>query len=163
MASLISDLRSPNLHNLPRQRPPCNDTVPKLSRRQKALLCSGCHANTELMGRYGVDPQAVSSYDQSFHGKKLIRFIKRNRRLQRLPRNHQINVFGQCSPHPNGVLLATKCSACSPAQRSAPEQDLHQVPHAGAHINFCMSGANHMRLKIESSPLLFIEDLFFRV
>ncbi len=146
------------------QDPHATEPVTKLSRRQKAILCGDCHDDQARMARYGVDPEAVSSYKESFHGKKLLRFHKQDSAAcNDCHGNHEISVFGQCAPHPDGALLAANCSKCSSRERAGLLRETCAKCHKGANINFCMSGANHMRLKIESSPLLVLEDLFFRL
>ncbi len=34
------------------------------------ILCAKCHANSEVYARYGLNPAVVSTYSESFHGKK---------------------------------------------------------------------------------------------
>lgn len=120
------------------------------SKRQAVALCSRCHADADVMGRYNVDPAAVRSYQVSFHGKAFLRF---------------------------GDDRAAACVDCHRAHEvrapSDPESPTHrnnaaatcgqQGCHPGAKMNFAMSGANHLDLKKKQSPLLHIEDLFFKV
>jgi cytochrome b subunit of formate dehydrogenase len=119
------------------------------TRPQIVQLCSSCHAQKARMGRYNVDPDAVSSYDDSFHGKALLHF---------------------------GMMKAAICTDChknhdvlSPNDPRAPTNRLHAAStcgqpgcHPGAKINFAMSGANHLRLKIKQSAVLRIESDFFK-
>jgi cytochrome b subunit of formate dehydrogenase len=120
------------------------------TRPVKAELCSQCHRDRARMRRYGVDPDAVASYEESFHGKALLRF------------------------HASNVAVCTDChtthSMLPPSNPKAPTNRLNaghlcsqKGCHNGAGANFAMSGANHLRLKIKSDPILKGTDLFFRI
>jgi formate dehydrogenase subunit gamma len=100
------------------------------------------------MARYGLKATAFSSYMDSFHGKAVMRF---------------------------GKADAADCADChgmhavrSPAHPDAPTHP-HQIAqtcgqcHPGSHMNFALSGANHLRLKIEQSKLLTLQELFFKL
>ena len=129
------------------------------SRPQKVALCSQCHEQKERMARYHVkdvngkdhtiDPEAVSSYNESFHGKALLRF---------------------------GMTKAAICTDChrnhdvlAPTDPNAPTNPAHVAAtcgqtgcHAGVKMNFAMSGANHFRLKVKQNPMLHLEELLFQ-
>ena len=116
-------------------------------RKDKAELCSTCHAQKDLMGRYGVDPDAVPSYNESFHGKALLRF--------------HMESAADCTDchHAHDVL--------APTDSAAPTNRAHAAAtcatcHKGANTNFAMSGANHLRLKVKESPILRLEEFFFK-
>lgn len=118
-------------------------------RRRKVALCSDCHAQTERMGRYGVDPDAVPSYNESFHGKAFLRFGMTN-----------VAICTDCHRY-HDVLPSRNPE--SPVHRNNAARTCAQSGcHPGAQINFAMSGANHLRLKIKESPVLQIEEMFFR-
>lgn len=120
------------------------------NRKQVTALCSGCHRQQATMGRYGVDPDAVRSYQRSFHGKALLRF---------------------------GMDRAAGCADChrvhdvrspqdpeSPTHRNNAAANCGQAGcHPGAKMNFAMSGANHLTLKMKDYPFLRLEELFFQV
>ena len=119
-----------------------------LDRRRKTELCSGCHRERDRMEHYGLRAEAVSSYEHSFHGKSLLRFGKEDSAgCADCHGYHNVSAFN------GGAALADRravneiCSRC----------------HAGAGINFSMSGANHLGLKMEESPILRIEHLFLKV
>jgi cytochrome b subunit of formate dehydrogenase len=121
--------------------------VASLTRRAKAEMCSGCHRVDARMKRYGVVPSAVGSYEQSFHGKALLRFGK-----EKSAGCTDCHGYHGVIPLTNGASFADRekllgiCAKC----------------HPGAKADFCMSGASHMRLKIDSSIILRLEDLFFK-
>ncbi|MDH7602060.1 MAG: cytochrome c3 family protein [Armatimonadota bacterium] len=117
--------------------------VASLSRRSKMQLCSSCHSKPDVMERYGLSPDAVSSYEQSFHGKAFIRFGKQNSAV--CTDCHGYHAVLDLRKR-DGRQLVKVCSQC----------------HRGAGESFAVSGASHLRLRIERSLLLRLEDLFFK-
>ncbi|HLV79517.1 MAG TPA: cytochrome b/b6 domain-containing protein [Chthonomonadaceae bacterium] len=118
-------------------------------RAAKVALCSRCHGDVARMSRYGVDPDAVPSYNESFHGKALLRFG-----------NLHVAICTDCHGH-HGVLNPNDPRA--PTNRANAAKTCAQAGcHHGAKVNFAMSGANHLRLKVKASLILSGELLFFR-
>ncbi len=120
----------------------------KLSARETVQLCMKCHNNEELMKRYGMTTEPVHSYLKSFHGKAVMRF---------------------------GQMNAATCVDCHGLHAVLPPND-KQSPvnsanvtgtcrkcHPNAKMNFSLSGANHITLKIDETPTLRTEELFFKV
>ncbi len=120
------------------------------TRVAKYRLCSQCHRDKDRMRRYGVDPDAVSSYDDSFHGKALLRFGATN-----------VAVCTDC--HTTHSMLPPSDPRAPTNRANAAKLCSQKGCHNGAGANFAMSGANHLRLKIKQDPILFGTDLFFRV
>ncbi|MHB9130851.1 MAG: cytochrome c3 family protein [Armatimonadota bacterium] len=118
-----------------------------LSPKQKVAVCSNCHNDAARMARYGLTTGAVSSYEQTFHGKAVMRFARGD---------------------------AATCTDChglhgvlAPNNMDSPTNPAHVTEtcrkcHPTGNLNFAMSGANHLRLKIDRSPLLWAEEWFFR-
>ena len=122
----------------------------KWPRAMKASMCSDCHRQTERMAKYGVDTEAVPSYEESFHGKALQRFG-----------NLKTAICSDCHGY-HGVLSSK--DARSPTHRNNAAKTCAQAGcHPGAKMNFAMSGANHLRLKVKDSPALLGVLIFFRV
>ncbi len=121
----------------------------KWSRAQKVAVCTQCHQQKERMGRYRVDPDAVSSYEESFHGKTLLRFG-----------NLKVAICTDCHGHHD--VLSPNNPAAPTHRDNAAKTCGQQGCHVGAKVNFAMSGANHLRLKLKESPVLSGELLFFR-
>lgn len=119
------------------------------ARTEKAALCSNCHAQQGRMGRYGVDPDAVASYNESFHGKALNKFGMT-----------KTAVCNDC--HRNHDVLAPTDPRAPTNRANAGHLCSQPGCHAGATVNFAMSGANHLRLKVKKVPLLRYEEIFFR-
>lgn len=122
----------------------------KWPRERKVQLCSDCHRQAHRMEKYGVDPDAVPSYEESFHGKALLRFG-----------NTKVAICTDCHGH-HDVLAPS--NPASPTNRANAAKTCGQPGcHVGAKMNFAMSGANHLRLKVKQVPVLHFEELFFRL
>jgi len=120
----------------------------KITRRDRAAICSGCHSDQSKTARYRVDTEAVESYERSFHGKALLVFGKQNSAVCTDCHGYH-GVFRSDDPKsPVGKgKISDTCGKC----------------HQGADMNFAMSGANHLSLKIEKTPILKIEEMFFKL
>lgn len=119
------------------------------SRMDRARLCSDCHADASRVRQYGFDPVAVTSYNDSFHGKALLRFGMKNAAI--------------CSDCHNNHDVLHPQDAAAPTHRNNVAKTCSQSGcHAGAQMNFSMSGANHLGLKIKTTPILRYELSFFR-
>ena len=117
--------------------------------REKMQLCISCHENSPVMAKHSVDPEAVGSYRRSFHY-KAIKF---------------------------GLTTTAVCQDCHAAHKILPKDSLEssispkniertcgkEGCHPGARMNFAMSGANHLALRMEHEPLLRWMEKFFIV
>jgi formate dehydrogenase subunit gamma len=113
----------------------------------KAELCSKCHAQASRMARYGVDPDAVRSYNESFHGKALLVFgVQGVATCTDCHHAHEILTPSNAASSTNAANVSDTCGGC----------------HKGAQANFALSGANHLRLKAKQSAVLRWELLFFK-
>lgn len=120
------------------------------SREAKVKVCSDCHANKTLMGRYGPNVEAVDSYNHSFHGKALLRFG--NLKTAICADCHMTHAVLKPDNPKSSINSANIAKTCS------------QVGcHPGATMNFAMSGAGHMHLTIKEHPFLSAIELFFKV
>jgi len=124
--------------------------VASFSRKHKAELCMGCHADEKLMGRYGVNPDAVPSYERSFHGKALLRFGK-----EKAP---------ACTNCHGAHAVAEPPIVCPTGEQEKSFNTCAQAGcHRGSNLDFRMTGANHLDIKIGKTPLLRIEELLFKL
>ncbi|HEY3413029.1 MAG TPA: cytochrome b/b6 domain-containing protein [Armatimonadota bacterium] len=122
--------------------------VSSLTAKDKAELCSKCHSQKDRMARYGVDPDAVSSYNESFHGKALLRFDLPNvATCTNCHHAHDVLSPKNAGASTNRANVAATCGGC----------------HKGAKVNFAMSGANHLRLKAKESRVILWELWFFKI
>jgi len=121
---------------------------PTPTARAQVELCMRCHNNAELMKRYGMTTEPVQSYLKSFHGKAVMRF-------------GQTNAATCVSCHGLHAVLPPNDSQ-SPVNAGNVMRTCRQC-HASAKMNFSLSGANHMMLKIDTTPMLKGEEIFFKV
>jgi formate dehydrogenase subunit gamma len=122
--------------------------VARWSRAAKVEHCSRCHSEQARMAPYKIDTDAVPSYNESFHGRALMRFgLTRAAICSDCHRNHDV-----LAPEDPRAPTNRKNAAANCSQRGC---------HVGAKVNFAMSGANHLRLKLKSSPLLLAILWFF--
>lgn len=122
----------------------------KWTREQKVEVCTQCHAQQDRMRRYHVDAGAVESYHDSFHGKALLRFG-----------NLKTAICTDCHGH-HDVL--SPMNPAAPTHRNNAAATCGQAGcHSGAKVNFAMSGANHLRLKVKEEPVLQGVLLFFQL
>jgi predicted CXXCH cytochrome family protein len=131
-------------------RDPHAVTRPQWTRQQKTAMCARCHSENARMMRYGVDPDASRSYRDSFHGKALLRFnLTKAAGCVDCHSHHSVKSPGDPSAptHPRNAAATCGQAGC----------------HPGAKLNFAMSGANHLRLKLKENPILRLEELFFQV
>lgn len=119
------------------------------SREDRALLCSSCHSQKDRMARYGVDTEAVDSYNDSFHGKALLKF-------------HYTKAAICSDCHGEHTVLPSSNPAAATNRANGDKVCSKPACHPGANVNFAMSGANHLRLKLKESPVLAGIDLFFK-
>jgi len=115
--------------------------------REKMALCADCHDDRARMARDGVDPLAVASYRRSFHY-KAIHFGARG-----------TAVCQDC--HAVHRVLAKDDTASTVAAANLPRTCGKDKCHPGATMNFAMSGANHLTLRIHREPVLLLEERFF--
>ncbi|MCB8931833.1 MAG: cytochrome b/b6 domain-containing protein [Fimbriimonadaceae bacterium] len=122
----------------------------KWTREQKVQVCTQCHSQTERMERYHVDPEAVTSYLESFHGKALLRFG-----------NYDTAICTDCHSHHD--VLAPMNPAAPTYPTNVAKTCGQEGCHPGSQANFALSGANHLRLKIKHDSLLAGVLWFFRL
>lgn len=119
------------------------------TREDRVKLCSNCHSQKDRMSRYGVDTDAVASYDDSFHGKALLKF-----------HNTKTAICTDC--HGDHTVLPPNDPKAATNRNNGNKLCSKPECHPGATVNFAMSGANHLRLKLKQSPVLAGIDLFFK-
>lgn len=113
----------------------------------RMAMCTTCHDDEARMSRNHVATNAVASYKRSFHY-KAIRFGETN-----------TAVCQDC--HTTHGVLPADSARSSVAQGNVAATCGRSDCHPGARMNFAMSGANHLDLRIESSSLLWFEEVFF--
>jgi len=117
--------------------------------REKIALCTGCHDDREMMARNHVDPDAVTSYRRSFHYKAILFGASNTAACQDCHTAHHALPPDSAGSSIGPLHVADTCgqSAC----------------HEGATMNFAMSGANHLTIRIDREPVLRLMEEFFLV
>lgn len=116
---------------------------------ERMAMCETCHDDAARMHRNGVTTEAVASYRRSFHY-KAIRFGETN-----------TAVCQDC--HTTHGVLPADSTRSSVARGNVATTCGRSDCHPGARMNFAMSGANHLDLRIGRSPILWFEETFFLV
>jgi hypothetical protein len=120
-----------------------------LDKQQRMTLCIACHDNETLIRANRVPADAVQTYRRSFHY-KAIRFGRT-----------ETAVCQDC--HTVHHVLPPDSSASSINQAHLPATCGQNACHPGVNMNFAMSGANHLGLRVEKEVILFLVEKFFVV
>ena len=115
--------------------------------RDKMALCAPCHDDRQRMVRNHVNPEAVASYRRSFHYKAIRLGAAKSAVCQDCHLVHRVIGPRDTASTVSVLHLAQTC-----AQKDC---------HPNARINFAMSGANHLDLRLRRDPVLAIWDRFF--
>jgi predicted CXXCH cytochrome family protein len=117
-------------------------------------LCATCHANGELMSKYGISTHVFETYVSDFHGTTVTLF---ERQSPDLPTNKPVcydchGVHDMKSPEdPSSQvyrknILAT-CQKC----------------HPDANTNFSASWLGHYEPDVNKYPIVYFVDLFYKI
>lgn len=127
-------------------------------REQIPEMCGNCHANKELMSRYGLSPAVVKTYLEDFHGVTLSLY-KMQRELEGTSSANPIAVCSDChgihdiqklSEQETGLVrqnLLRRCQAC----------------HPGATQRFPDAWLYHYEPSLEKAPLVYAVSLFYKI
>ncbi len=120
-------------------------------------LCSKCHANKEIMGKYGLSTDVITSYLSNFHGVTL-NFYKKQKNLP-LQQMKTIAVCTDChgihdinsTVGPDATIvkknLVQRCRKC----------------HENASDNFPNAWMSHYKPTLQRAPLMFMIDMFYKI
>jgi predicted CXXCH cytochrome family protein len=130
------------------------DPKTNLFRVRSPQLCATCHADTELMAKYDITPNVFDSYLTDFHGSTVALFEQQD---PNVPTNkavcfdcHGVHDIARVDAETSRVVrenLVTTCQEC----------------HPGATADFPASWVGHFPPTLESHPLLFLVDLFYKL
>jgi hypothetical protein len=119
-------------------------------------MCSKCHANKEIMGRYGLSTDVIKTYLSDFHGVTL-GFYKTEEPSSQASKSiavctdcHGIhNISSTVSPDATIVKsnLVQRCRRC----------------HADATENFPDAWISHYKLSLQRAPLTYIISILYRI
>ena len=120
-------------------------------------MCSKCHANREIMGKYGLSTDVMKTYLSDFHGVTLGFYIKQKHLLPQKAKSiavctdcHGIhNISSTVSPDATIVKanLVQRCRKC----------------HTDATEDFPDAWISHYEPSIKRAPLIFIINILYRI
>jgi predicted CXXCH cytochrome family protein len=117
-------------------------------------LCARCHADAEMMGRYGLSTDVFDTYVADFHGTT-------------------VTLFERLSPDlPTNKPVCYDCHGVHDMRsHSDPESQVYQENllrtcqkcHPDATANFSATWLSHYRPDLRKFPLVFLVDLFYKL
>jgi len=115
-------------------------------------LCAGCHANQELMAKYGLNADVYSLYKLSWHGVDVSVYKAKWPNLW-----HNSAVCTDC--HGTHDILATN----NPASKVNPINLLVtcQQCHPDANANFTGAWTGHNQISLTRTPFVYYTDAFY--
>jgi len=126
-------------------------------REQIPDMCSNCHADKNIMNKYGISTDVVKSYLSNFHGVTL-RFYRKQREEQDKPAK-QIAVCTDC----HGIHSIISTRSADPAVVKARLVKRCKQCHEGATENFPDAWLSHYKPTLASAPLVFIINKAYRI
>ncbi|MCB0057502.1 MAG: cytochrome c3 family protein [Caldilineaceae bacterium] len=135
------------VHNIP-------DPTTAEFRLSSPYMCGRCHADQELMDKYGISTDVFDTYVADFHGTT-------------------VTLFDHQSPHEESNKAV--CYDCHGVHNILPASDENsqvikqnllvtcQQCHPDANDNFPNSWTSHFKPSIEHNPLVYFVDLFYLI
>ena len=117
-------------------------------------LCAGCHANQELMGKYGLSTDVYNLYNLSWHGVDISVYKAKWPTIW-----HESAVCTDCHGVHNILATGNPASMVNPANLLATCQKCH--PQAGP--NWTGAWTGHNRISLERTPSVFYTDAFYSI
>ena len=116
-------------------------------------MCGSCHADQELMAKYGISTDVFTTYVADFHGTTVMLFDK---------------------THPGQATNKAVCIDChgvhdiAPATRDSAQIQANILPrcqecHPDASANFAASWLGHYAPNMETAPLVTAVTWFYRI
>ncbi|MFH1383139.1 MAG: cytochrome c3 family protein [Chloroflexota bacterium] len=123
-------------------------------RAESIALCSSCHADKELMSRYGVSTDVVSTYLSDFHGRTSLLQVKQGE-----PAEIKEAVCTDC----HGVHDIMKPDAANSSVMKENLLATCQKCHPDATANFPTAWMSHYQPTVTKTPLVIIARGFYWV
>lgn len=120
-------------------------------------ICGRCHANRDIMSKYGLNTGVVNSYLQDFHGITL-KFYKQQQASAGVGARKPIATCTDC----HGIHDIDKTTGAAAATIKAKLTERCQKCHPGATQEFPDSWLSHYEPTLASAPLVFIIELFYK-
>lgn len=126
-------------------------------REKIPVMCSNCHANKTLMGKYGISTDVVKTYLTDFHGITLGFYKKQREALDKPARPiavctdcHGTHTINSTRGTDSAVLKANMLKRCQQCHKDAPK-------------NFPDTWLSHYEPNLKSAPLTFLVNLVYRI
>lgn len=117
-------------------------------------ICAECHADPELMGRYGVSTEVFDTYVSDFHGTTVILFetITPDQETNKpvCIDCHGVHDMKKVDDPESRVIKANLLATC-------------QKCHPDATANFPSSWLSHYQPSTEEAPLVYFVNLFYKI
>ncbi len=120
-------------------------------------LCSGCHADRTIMGKYGLSTDVVKTYLTDFHGVTLSLYRKQREAMDKPAR--PIAVCTDC----HGTHNITSTRGIDAALVKANLLKRCQQCHKDAPKNFPDTWLSHYEPNLRSAPLAYLANLVYRI
>jgi predicted CXXCH cytochrome family protein len=124
-----------------------------MARSRSPELCAGCHADEELMSKYGISTEVFQTYVADFHGTTATLFQHQDPNIEINTAVcydcHGVHDIRRVDDPDNGIkanLLET-CQQC----------------HPDATANFSDAWTSHYEPSLEHNPLVFLVDTFYAI
>jgi hypothetical protein len=121
-------------------------------------ICGQCHANKDLMKKYGLNTGVVNSYLQDFHGVTL-KFYRQQKETAFGPARRSIATCVDC----HGVHDITKTAGPGTNIVKARLVKQCQQCHPGATEEFPDAWLSHYEPSIKNAPLVFAINLMYKI
>lgn len=121
-------------------------------------ICGNCHANKEIMSKYGLSTAVVKTYLQDFHGITLT-FYKRQKDASGKASTRPIAVCTDC----HGIHDITKTTGPNANVIKANLVKRCQKCHPDATGNFPSAWISHYEPSLKKAPLVFIINLIYKI
>jgi len=115
-------------------------------------LCAGCHADQELMSKYGLPSDVYNIYKLSWHGMDVAVYKAKWPTIW-----HESAVCTDCHGVHNILPADNPASSVNPKNLLSTCQKCH--PDAGP--NWTGAWTGHQKISLERTPYLFYTDLFY--
>jgi hypothetical protein len=121
-------------------------------RIQTPEMCANCHANEELMSKYGLPADVYNLYQLSWHGVDVSVYQARWPTIW-----HESAVCTDCHGVHDILKTDDPSSSVNPANLLATCQKCHP----GVSANWTSAWTGHNKISLERTPLLYYVDVFY--
>jgi predicted CXXCH cytochrome family protein len=127
----------------------------KLFRADSPDLCSTCHANSKLMGKYGISANVTKTYFNDFHGTTI--------RLQSEQHPPDITAYQAVCYDCHGIHDIKMVNDPSSTVVKANLVKTCQKCHPNADTNFPTAWTAHYEPNLQKWPLVYFVNIFYKI